>query len=327
MLVCGGAGYMGSHTVNILRERGVSCVVFDNLSTGHREAVPGDVPLVEADLGDRKAIAETLAKYDIRDVIHFAAKCYVGESVTEPSKYYRENVFYTWNLLEEMRIAGADRIVFSSTCATYGNPIQVPMDESHPQKPINPYGHTKLHMEHMMGDYARAYGLRYAALRYFNAAGAAGHGHLGEHHEPETHLIPLVLQVALGQREQISIFGDDYETPDGTCVRDYIHVEDLGDAHLRALCQLQAGAEELHVNLGTGTGFSVRELIEVAREVTGHAIPAQISERRPGDPPQLVSGGTRAMDVLGWEPRKASLRQILEDAWRFHKQHPRGYVS
>ncbi|HPF15550.1 MAG TPA: NAD-dependent epimerase/dehydratase family protein, partial [Planctomycetota bacterium] len=184
VLVCGGAGYIGSHTVRLLRERGVECVVFDNLSTGHRAAVPADVPLVVADLGDREAIARTLREHRIANVIHFAAKCYVGESVTDPAKYYRENVFYTWNLLEEMRAAKADRIVFSSTCATYGNPIQVPMDESHPQNPINPYGHTKLHMEHMMGDYSRAYGLRYCALRYFNAAGAAADGTLGEHHEP-----------------------------------------------------------------------------------------------------------------------------------------------
>ncbi|MDF1837263.1 MAG: UDP-glucose 4-epimerase GalE [Planctomycetota bacterium] len=325
VMVVGGAGYIGSHTVRLLQSRSVPCVVFDNLSTGHRQAIPDDVPFVQADLADREAIGRALQEHKIQSVIHFAAKCYVGESVTEPSKYYRENVFNTWNLLEEMRTHNVMRIVFSSTCATYGNPVQVPMDESHPQKPINPYGHTKLHMEHMMGDYSTAYGLSYAALRYFNAAGAASGGCLGEHHEPETHLIPLVLQVALGQREFISIFGDDYETPDGTCIRDYIHVDDLGDAHLRALCQLEAGAQELHVNLGTGTGFSVKELIEMAREVTGHAIPARMGERRDGDPPQLVSGGTRALDLLGWKPEKAALKRILEDAWSFHRKHPGGY--
>ena len=327
VLVCGGAGYIGSHTVRRLVDRGVPCVVFDNLSTGHRAAVPAEVPLVVADLGDRAAIARALTEHKIEGVIHFAAKCYVGESVSDPSKYYRENVHYTWNLLEEMRAAEVRQIVFSSTCATYGNPVEIPMDESHPQNPINPYGHTKLHMEHMMGDYQTAYGLQYCALRYFNAAGASERGELGEHHDPETHLIPLVLQVALGQREQILMFGEDYDTPDGTCVRDYIHVEDLADAHLRALCQLQAGAQRLHVNLGTGTGYSVREVIEVAREVTGHPIPAQVADRRPGDPPQLVSGGTRATDVLGWVPSKAGLRNILEDAWRFHQSHPQGYSA
>ncbi|MCP5024156.1 MAG: UDP-glucose 4-epimerase GalE [bacterium] len=325
VMVAGGAGYIGSHTVRLLRSRGVPCVVFDNLSTGHMQAIPADVPFVQADLADRDAIGAALKEHNIQSVIHFAAKCYVGESVTEPSKYYRENVFNTWNLLEEMRAHDVLRIVFSSTCATYGNPVQVPMDESHPQKPINPYGHTKLHMEHMMADYSTAYGLSYCALRYFNAAGAASDGCLGEHHEPETHLIPLVLQVALGQREFISIFGDDYDTPDGTCIRDYIHVDDLGDAHLRALCQLQAGAKGMQVNLGTGTGFSVKELIETAREVTGHAIPACMGERRAGDPPQLICGGTRALDLLGWKPGKAALRTILEDAWAFHQKNPEGY--
>ena len=216
---------------------------------------------------------------------------------------------------------------FSSTCATYGEPVRVPIAEDHPQNPISPYGRTKLHMEHMMQDYATAYGLQYAALRYFNAAGAAQDGSLGEDHQPETHLIPLVLQVALGQRESIKMFGGDWDTPDGTCVRDYIHVDDLADAHLRALARLQTGGESIQCNLGTGHGYSVKEVIEVAREVTGHAIPAEVVGRRPGDPAELMSGGTAARDLLGWESRRAALEQIIRDAWAFHSTHPDGYPS
>ena len=323
ILVAGGAGYIGSHTARLLAQRGAELLVFDNLSTGHREAV--EAPLVVADLGDREALRETFERHRPRSVIHFAAKCYVGESVSEPAKYYRENVHYTWNLLEEMRAAGCREIVFSSTCATYGDPIEVPLTESHPQLPISPYGKTKLHMEHMMQDYARAYGLRYAALRYFNAAGASRDASIGEDHHPETHLIPLVLQVALGLREKILLFGDDYPTPDGTCVRDYIHVEDLADAHLRALCRLQAGEQEIVCNLGTGTGYSVREVVETVARVTGKEIPAEVVERRPGDPPELVSGGTRAFDLLGWRPQRASLEEIVADAWAFLQAHPQGY--
>ena len=323
VLVVGGAGYIGSHTVRTLAARGIEAVVFDNLSTGHREAVDG--AFIQGDLGDREAIRSALRDSGARAVVHFAAKCYVGESVTQPAKYYRENVLNTWNLLEEMRAAECGEIVFSSSCATFGVPQVVPIDESHPQAPISPYGRTKLHMEHMMQDYSRAYGLRVAALRYFNAAGAAGDGRLGEDHEPETHLIPLLLQVALGRREHITIFGDDYDTPDGTCIRDYVHVEDLADAHLRALSLLQRGEREVICNLGTGHGFSVREVIEVARRVTGHTIPAQHGARREGDPARLVAGGTRARDLLGWEPRRAGIEDIVGDAWGFHKSHPRGF--
>ena len=326
VLVAGGAGYIGSHTVRLLEERGVPAVVFDNLSTGHRAAV-GASPLVVADLGDREALAHVFREHEPRAVIHFAAKAFVGESVEHPSKYYRENVVYTWNLLEEMRAAGVNEIVFSSTCATYGEPVEVPITEDHPQLPISPYGRTKLHMEHMMQDYAAAYGLNYAALRYFNAAGAARDGSLGEDHDPETHLIPLVLQVALGQRASIKMFGDDWETPDGTCVRDYIHVEDLADAHLRALARMQTGGGPLACNLGTGDGFSVKQVIDVARGVTGHAIPAEVAPRRAGDPAVLMSGGTRAADVLGWRPARSALEDILADAWAFHSAHPTGYES
>ncbi len=325
VLVTGGAGYIGSHTVRLLAERGVPVVVADNLSSGWRPAV--SAPLVELDLGDRLRLDAAFAEHRPRAVIHFAARTYVGESVEHPALYYRENVIHTWNLLEAMRAAGCREIVFSSTCATYGNPRRLPLDEDHPQEPISPYGRTKLHMEHMMQDYARAYGFRIAALRYFNAAGASQKGDLGEHHVPETHLIPLVLQVALGQRPDIKIFGDDYDTPDGTCVRDYIHVEDLADAHMRGLAVLQQGRSPLAVNLGTGQGYSVREVIDTARRVTGHPIPAVVVGRREGDPPVLVSGGTRARDVLGWTPRRPALADIVGDAWRFHRAHPTGFAA
>ena len=325
VLVAGGAGYIGSHTVRLLARSGADVCVLDNLSTGHAGTV--DVPLERVDLGDRTALADVFARRRPSAVIHFAAKCYVGESVEDPAVYYRENVIHTWHLLEAMRAAGCRAIVFSSTCATYGEPVAIPMTEEHPQHPINPYGRTKLHMEHMLQDYGRAYGLRWAALRYFNAAGAAREGDLGEDHDPETHLIPLVLQVALGRRREILIFGDDYPTEDGTCVRDYVHVEDLADAHLRAVLALQSGARELACNLGTGTGYSVRAVVEAARAVTGHAIPARVVARRPGDPARLVSGGTRARDLLGWTARRSRLEEILADAWRFHRAHPGGFGS
>lgn len=324
VLVTGGAGYIGSHTTRLLQQRGIPVVVFDNLSTGWRQSV--SATFEQGDLGDSARLDAVFAQHEPRSVIHFAAKTYVGESVEKPALYYRENVFHTWNLLEAMRRAECREIVFSSTCATYGNPLRVPLDEAHPQDPISPYGRTKLHMEHMLQDYARAYGFQIAALRYFNAAGASQKGDLGEVHVPETHLIPLVLQVAQGQREKIMIFGDDYPTPDGTCVRDYIHVEDLADAHLRALAKLQTDGGPLAINLGTGTGFSVREVIETARRVTGHAIPAAVAPRREGDPPVLVSGGTRARDVLGWVPARPNITDIVADAWRFQNAHPNGYA-
>ena len=325
ILVAGGAGYIGSVTVRALQNLGVEVVVLDNLSTGHRESARSLVEV--ADLGDRAALDRIFTLRRPAAVIHFAAKCYVGESVNEPSKYYRENVIHTWNLLEAMRAHGVRDIVFSSTAATYGEPRSVPITEDHPQQPINPYGRTKLHMEHMLQDYAHAYGIRCAALRYFNAAGALPEEDLGEDHEPETHIIPLVLQVALGKRAAIQIFGGDYDTRDGTCVRDYIHVGDLADAHLRALATLQAGTTELACNLGTGQGYTVKELVELARRVTGHEIPAQVVARRPGDPAQLVADGTRARELFGWEPRRSDLERILTDAWEFHRAHPGGYAA
>jgi UDP-glucose 4-epimerase len=331
VLVAGGAGYIGSHCVRQLCDRGDEVVVLDNLSTGHAASVEvasrGRAHLERVDLGDRAALASVFERRRPHAVVHFAAKCYVGESVKEPATYYRENVAYTWNLLEAMRAAKCDTLVFSSTCATYGEPIAVPITETHPQNPINPYGRTKLHMEHMIDDYGRAYGLRWAALRYFNAAGASPEGDLGEEHDPETHLIPLVLQVALGQRASISIFGDDYDTPDGTCIRDYIHVDDLGDAHLRALDRLLAGTPSLVCNLGTGDGYSVKELVEIARRVTGHAIPTTAAPRRAGDPARLVCGGTRGFDLLGWKAKRSELATILSDAWQWHRAHPRGRAA
>ncbi|MEW6072258.1 MAG: UDP-glucose 4-epimerase GalE [Planctomycetota bacterium] len=320
----GGAGYIGCHTVAMLQAAGTPVVVLDNLSTGHRAAVAG--PLEVVDLRDRSGLAAIFARCRPAAVIHFAARCYVGESVLDPASYYRENVLCTWNLLEAMRAAGCRDIVFSSSCATYGEPIELPIGEDHPQVPINPYGHTKLHMEHMMHDYSVAYGIRFAALRYFNAAGASRDGERGEDHRPETHLIPLVLQVALGRRAEIQIFGDDYDTRDGTCERDYVHVEDLADAHLRALCLLQEGTARFACNLGTGTGYTVREVVERARAITGAAIPAAVGPRRAGDPAVLVSGGTQAAGVLGWRPRRSSLDDLLADAWRFHSRHPDGYA-
>lgn len=316
VLIAGGAGYIGSHTVRLFQQRGIPVLVVDNLSTGHRDAVSCD--FVQADLGDRAALDRIFAERKPRAVVHFAAKAYVGESVGDPAKYYRENVVATFTLLEAMRAAGCGEIVFSSTCATYGNPVRVPIDEDHPQNPISPYGRTKLHIEHMLEDYSRAYGLRFAALRYFNAAGAAQDASLGERHDPETHIIPLVLDAAAGLRKDIAVFGEDYPTPDGTCVRDYIHVEDLADAHLRALAKLQGGASAIKVNLGTGQGYSVRQVIEAARKVTGLPIPVRMAPRREGDPAQVMAGGTRAKDVLGWVPARPGLEDIVADAWRFH---------
>lgn len=297
--------------------------MFDNLSQGHRAAVAGN-ELIVGDLADRELLQQTLVELRIDAVLHFAALALVGESMAEPARYWVNNVSGTISLLEAMRGADVTRIVFSSTTATYGVPDRVPIVETTPQQPINPYGQTKLVIERTLGDYARAYGFGYAALRYFNAAGADPHGGLGEDHNPETHLIPLVLQVALGQRDEIAIFGDDYPTADGTCVRDYVHVSDLATAHLAALERLQPG-HGLLLNLGTGRGYSVREVIDACRRVTGHAIPARIAARRPGDPPELVADARRACDVLDWRPEFVEIEEIVATAWRWHQSHPRGY--
>ncbi|WP_197136160.1 UDP-glucose 4-epimerase GalE [Crateriforma conspicua] len=324
VLVVGGAGYIGSHAVRLLLDAGHQVVVYDNLSRGHSEAVPAGM-LVEGDVADRAKLVQVMKDKQIDAVMHFAAFALVNESVNDPSLYYRNNVIAALELLEAMREADVKKIVFSSTTATYGEPDTIPIPETTPQNPINPYGFTKLVIEKALADYAAAYGFAYAALRYFNAAGARPDGTIGEDHDPESHIIPIVLQVALGQREFITIFGDDYPTPDGTCIRDYIHVDDLGDAHLKALEKLEPG-KGICVNLGTGKGTSVREIVEACREVTGHPIPEKMGERRAGDPPELVADASMARQVLGWEPKYNDAKSIVETAWAWHRDHPRGYA-
>nr|WP_231846456.1 UDP-glucose 4-epimerase GalE [Rhodopirellula baltica] len=320
VFVVGGAGYIGSHAVALLLDAGHEVVVFDNLSRGHAKSVPEGL-LVEGDLNDQAKLTSLLKEHSIDAVMHFAAFAEVGESVRDPAIYYQNNVVATLSLLEAMRAADVKKIVFSSTTATYGQPDTVPIPETTPQNPINPYGFSKLVIEKALADYAHAYGFAYAALRYFNAAGARPDGTIGEHHDPESHLIPIVLQVALGQRESISIFGDDYPTPDGTCIRDYIHVDDLGDAHLRALDRLKPG-EGIQVNLGTGRGTSVREIVDACRAVTGHPIPEVMGERRPGDPAELIADAKLAGEVLGWKPRYTDIQDIVKTAWNWHQTHP-----
>jgi UDP-glucose-4-epimerase GalE len=323
ILVTGGAGYVGSFAVRRLLEAGHDVTVFDNLVYGHRAAVPAD-RLVEGDLLETERVTALLKEKKAEAVMHFAAYAYVGESVTDPAKYYRNNVLGTLSLMDAMRAADVKKIVFSSTCATYGEPESVPIRESQTQKPINPYGFTKLVIEHALADYAHAYGWGYAALRYFNASGAAPDASLGEDHDPETHLIPLVLDVALGKRPEILVFGDKLDTPDGTCIRDYIHVEDLATAHVAALEKLAPGVG-LKLNLGTGTGTSVKEVIDACRKVTGHAIPARNVPPRAGDPPALVADPSSAREVLGWVPRYTTIDPIVATAWNWHKSHPNGY--
>lgn len=324
VLVTGGAGYIGSHTVRALLERGEEVVVIDNLQQGHRAAVVGGV-FYEGDIRDRQVMDTIFQNHDIEGVIHFAAHSLVGESMAHPGKYYDNNVNGTLRLLEAMQRNGVGNIVFSSTAATYGEPERVPIEEGDRTIPTNAYGETKLAMEKMMAWFDVAHGMKYVALRYFNAAGAWVDGKIGEDHAPETHLIPLILQVALGQREYIAMFGDDYPTDDGTCIRDYIHVMDLADAHLRALDRLRAGGESAVYNLGSGQGFSVKEVIDTARRVTGHAIPAIVEKRRAGDPAILVASSERIMKELGWQPQRAELETIIADAWRWHQVNPHGY--
>lgn len=330
VLVVGGAGYIGSHMVKLLARQGHSVTVFDNLSTGHRDAV-ARAEFIEGDLRRLEDVSRALGRRRFGVVMHFAACCYVGESVQEPAKYYRNNVVGTLNLLDAMREAGTRRIVFSSTCSTYGDPISVPMDETHPQQPVNPYGMTKLAAERAMADYGRAYGFRTISLRYFNAAGCDPDGELGERHDPETHLIPLVLREALRVRAggkpadtQLQIFGDDFDTPDGTCIRDYVHIADLCGAHEQAMDRLLGSAEPGFeaFNLGTGRGHSVKEVIEACRRVTGQDIRYRVAGRRPGDPARLVASAGRAQEVLGWSPQYRDFEEIVATAWRWFLRQP-----
>ncbi len=322
VLVTGGAGYIGAHAVLALEAAGYQTVILDNLEYGHQDLAKRHLKadLVVGDTTDRALLDRLFSTYDFAAVMHFAAYIAVGESVSEPAKYYRNNVYGTLNLLEAMLAAGVKRLVFSSTCAIYGPPKTVPIPEDHPQNPISPYATSKLMVEKMLLDFQAAYGLQSVCFRYFNAAGADPQGRLGEDHSPETHLIPLVLFTALGQRQSVSIFGSDYETRDGTCIRDYIHVSDLADAHVKGLEYLLKGGETSFFNLGNGSGFTVKEVIETARRVTGREIVAVPCDRRPGDPPSLVGTSERAQQVLNWQPQYPDLENIITHAWQWHQK-------
>ena len=327
ILVLGGAGYIGSHTVYELIEAGKQVVIADNLETGHIEAVHPKAKFYQGDIRDRTFVDSVFDNEQIDGVIHFAANSLVGESMTNPLKYYDNNLCGTKVLLESMVAHGIDKIVFSSTAATYGEPERVPILETDRTEPTNCYGETKLSMEKMFKWTGLAHGLRFVSLRYFNACGAHVSGKIGEAHNPESHLIPLILQVPNGKREFISIFGDDYDTKDGTCIRDYIHVTDLAQAHILAMDYLMKGGESNIFNLGNGVGFTVKEVIDTAREVTGHPIPAKTTPRRAGDPAQLIASSEKARTVLGWHPEHADLREIIETAWNWHKNHPNGFAD
>lgn len=325
LLVLGGAGYIGSHTATELLDNGHEVVIADNLVTGYREAVPEKATFYQGDLRDKDFLVDLLTKEKVDAVIHFAAFSLVGESVTNPLKYYENNLYGTKVLLDAMIETGVDKIVFSSTAATYGEPENIPILESDRTCPTNPYGETKLAMEKMISWAAKAHGLHFVSLRYFNACGAHKSGAIGEAHNPESHLIPLVLQVPNGKREFVSIYGNDYDTPDGTCIRDYIHVTDLAKAHILAVEYLMNGGESDIFNLGNGVGYSVKEVIETARKVTGHPIPAKEEARRAGDPARLVASGEKARKILGWEPEIKDLADIISSAWKWHKAHRDGY--
>jgi UDP-glucose 4-epimerase len=324
ILVCGGAGYIGSHMVAALLEKGEEVVVLDNFQKGHREAILGG-RVYEGDLRDRSVLDKVFTENNIDAVIDFAADSLVGESVTEPLKYFENNVGGTLSLLRAMKDYDVKNIVFSSTAATYGEPESTPILESDKTFPTNPYGESKLTVEKILKWCDNAYGIKYTALRYFNAAGAHESGRIGEDHRPESHLIPLIIEAALHKREKIMIFGDDYNTEDGTCVRDYIHVMDLAEAHLLAVDRLRKGGESKIFNLGNGKGFSVKEVIEVTRKVTGREIKAEVAPRRAGDPAVLIASSQKAIDELGWKPKFASLETIIKTAWNWHLNHPDGY--
>jgi len=324
VLVTGGAGYIGSHTVAALVERGEDIVVLDNLQQGHKEALLGG-KLYVGDLRDAEILDRVFTENQIDAVIHFAANSLVGESMKIPAKYYHNNVYGTLCLLEKMQEHHVNKIVFSSTAATYGEPDKVPIDEYDRTEPTNAYGETKLAMEKMMKWFDVAHGIKYISLRYFNASGAHASGKIGEAHDPETHLIPIVLEAALGKRSHISVFGEDYATEDGTCIRDYIHVSDLADAHLLAVDRLRSEADSSIYNLGSSTGFSVKQVIDIARQVTGREIPVVVEPRRAGDPAVLVASSDRARKELGWNPNRSNLEEIIASSWSWHSNHPNGY--
>ena len=323
ILVTGGAGYIGSVTVELLRARGEEVVVLDDLKRGHRAALPADVPFYQGRIGDAELVARIAAEHELEACIHFAALAYVGESVTDPARYFDNNVKQGIALLDALLAAGVRRLVFSSTCATYGEPQKVPINEDHPQHPTNPYGWSKLFMERIMEAYELAYGLKFVALRYFNASGATER--LGEQHDPETHLLPNVMAAAAGELPFVSVFGGEYPTPDGTAIRDYIHVADLGEAHILALKHLREGGASERINLGNGQGYSVLEVIETARQVTGRPIELRMEPARAGDPSRLVADAAKARNVLGWQPRYPDLAAIIKSDWDWRRKHPQGY--
>lgn len=325
ILVCGGAGYIGSHAVRQLIDKGEEVIIVDNLETGHEDAIHPKAKFYNVDIRNEEELDKVFEENKIDEVIHFAANSLVGESMTNPLKYYNNNVHGTEILLKVMIKHDVKKIVFSSTAATYGEPKSIPILETDPTCPTNAYGETKLAMEKMMKWADVAHGVKFISLRYFNVAGAHASGEIGEDHNPETHLIPLILQVPLGKREFISIFGDDYDTHDGTCIRDYIHVLDLADAHILAVEKLRAGSSSNIYNLGSGNGFTVKEMIEAARKVTGHAIPAKVCERRAGDPAKLVAASAKARKELGWEPQFENVEAMISSAWKWHQGHPMGF--
>ena len=324
ILITGGAGYIGSHTVKYFQKQNEEIIVVDNLQSGHEESIQVD-NLYKIDIRDKEQLDKVFKKHNIEAVIHFAANSLVGESMEKPYEYYHNNVYGVLCLLDVMKENNVDKIVFSSTAATYGEPKNIPILESDETIPTNTYGETKLAMEKMMKWFDQAYGIKYVSLRYFNAAGAHQSGTIGEDHHPETHLIPLILQVPLGKRDKIYMFGDDYPTEDGTCIRDYIHVMDLASAHYKALEYLRKGKNSDIFNLGNGNGYSVKEVIETTRKVTGHPIPAEVKERRVGDPAVLIASSDKAKSILGWKPQFDSLEKVIGDAWNWHKNNPDGY--
>jgi UDP-glucose 4-epimerase len=325
ILVAGGAGYIGSVTVELLRGAGERVVVLDNLVRGHRPSLDANVPFYQGNIGDRTLLARIAAEHQLESCIHFAAVTFVGESVKNPAWYYENNVEQGIALMSALVEAGVRRVVFSSTAATYGEPQHVPISESEPQWPVNPYGWSKLFMERLLHSFDVAYALKFVSLRYFNAAGATEK--CGEHHDPESHLIPCILQAAAKAPPEVAVFGKNYPTPDGTPIRDYVHVVDLAYAHIRALGHLRCGGASDYLNLGTGHGYSVLEVIETARQVTGRDIRIRLEPPRAGDPPRLVADPTKSKSVLGWVPTKSDLRSIIDSAWRWHQRHPRGYDS